>query len=490
MTPAVPASNGKKADAPHTPTQNLRRPGATPAHAATAPAPTPTDPVGLEQLIDALGREQEARWRRGDRVPLERLLQAHPTLLNQRRAFTLVYAEFLLHERVGERPSLTEFQQRFPTFANELKLQVDAHRIFATLHKTRKLLPGKVPITYPPLESAFPQVPGYQILSELGRSGTSVVYKAQHAAFKRLVALKMVQGDEVSAEARARFVAEAEALARLQHQHIVQIHEIGVYEDRPFFALEYVDGGSLDQKWRGPQEPHAVAELVETLARAVDHAHQADVLHGDLKPSNVLLSAGANGPAAANGAGGGSAWGVPKVSGFGLAKRFGLDDGHRPGKTRSVDGRILGTPQYMAPEQAGNHTAQLGPPLDVYVLGAILYEGLTGRAPFASHNNWETIRQVLEDEPVPPRRLQPKLPRDLDTICLRCLQKDPGKRYPSAEALADDLHRFLASEPIRARPVSLWDCGWEWAKRRPVVAILLATTLILIAVSGSLIALN
>jgi WD40 repeat protein len=288
----------------------------------------------------------------------------------------------------------------------------------------------------------------------------SVVYKARQVGLQRLVALKMIPaGADADPEKLARFRSEAEAVARLEHPNIVQIHEVGelgaagVNPPTPYFSLELVDGGSLAEKFAGrPVPARQAAQLVEPLARAVHYAHQHGVIHRDLKPGNVLLTAD----------------GVPKITDFGLAKQLDAD----LGQTRS--GALLGTPPYMAPEQAEGKTRQIGPTTDVYALGAILYELLTGRPPFRGATALETLDQVRSAEPVSPGRLVPKLPRDLETICLKCLQKEPHKRYPSAEALAEDLQRFLAGQPIRARPIRVWERGLKWARRRPAIAGLLA----------------
>jgi hypothetical protein len=300
-------------------------------------------------------------------------------------------------------------------------------------------------------------VPGYEILSELGRGGMGVVYKARHVTLKRLVALKMiVSGAYAGSEEEAR--AEAETAARLQHPNIVQVYEVGTHQGRPYMALEFVPGGSLADKLDGtPRLPRQAAELLETLARAVHTAHAAGVVHRDLKPANVLV---------------GERWTL-KVADFGLAKR--LD-----GPAQTVTGVIKGTPPYMAPEQAAGQAKEVGPAVDVYALGAILYELLTGRPPFRGTTPLETLLLVQVQEPVPPSRLNLKVPRDLETICLKCLQKAPHKRYASAEALAEDLRRFRAGEPIEARPVGTVERAVKWVRRRPAVAGLLATVVLLV----------
>ncbi len=301
-------------------------------------------------------------------------------------------------------------------------------------------------------------VPGFELLGELGRGGMGVVYKARQAALGRVVALKMIlAGPHASPAAVARFLAEARAVARFQHPNIVQIFETGEAAGLPYFALEYVDGPTLARRIaRSPQDPAYAAAVAAQLARAVQYAHDRGVVHRDLKPANVLLTAD----------------GTAKVTDFGLAK-FDEDSG------QTQSGQVLGTPNYMAPEQAEGRT-DVGPAADVWALGAVLYDLLTGRPPFAGSSVVDTLGMVRTREPVPPGRLAARVPRDLETICLKCLQKDPARRYPSAAALADDLDRFRAGEPIRARPASAAEKAWRWARRNPVgaAALLLAAVVL------------
>ncbi|MCI0464808.1 MAG: serine/threonine protein kinase, partial [Gemmataceae bacterium] len=305
------------------------------------------------------------------------------------------------------------------------------------------------------IRSAFP---GYDILGQLGRGGMGVVYKARQQSLDRVVALKTLRADVgAGPDELSRFRREAEAVARLQHPNVVQIYEIGAHDGQPFFALEFVDGGSLDRKVNGvPQPAPQAAQLVEVLARAIEAAHQCGVIHRDLKPANVLLTAD----------------GVPKITDFGLAKRIDLDT------AGTQSGAILGTPHYMAPEQAAGKTKDVGPTADVYALGAILYELLTGRPPFLGETMLDTLEQVKTAEPAPPRRLQPKVPRDLETVCLKALAKEPRRRYLTARELAEDLRRCVAGEPIRARPVGVWERGLRWARRRPTAAALVVVSVL------------
>jgi hypothetical protein len=309
-------------------------------------------------------------------------------------------------------------------------------------------------------------VPGYEVVEELGRGGMGVVYKARHLRLGRVVALKMLLGGYIAdREQRQRFRAEAEAVARLQHPNIVQLFEAGEYdaggEPRPYFTLEFVEGGSLADRMDGrPLPPRQAAGWLEALAGAVHYAHTQGVIHRDLKPSNVLLTAD----------------GRPKVCDFGVAKLL-SDSGEK-----TLSGMILGTAEYMAPEQAEAKAAP-GPAADVYALGVILYEMLAGRPPFKGATALDTLSQLRAQEPVPPRRLQPRLPRDLETICLKCLAKEPGRRYATAAALADDLRRFLGGEPIVARPVGGAAHVVRWCRRRPALAAM-AAALPLVALLG------
>lgn len=301
---------------------------------------------------------------------------------------------------------------------------------------------------------ALPEgVPGYEILGVLGRGGMGVVYKARQVGLNRLVALKMVlAGPNASVGNLARFRTEAEAVARLQHPNIVQIHDMGDQEGRVYFSLELVEGGTLAQKLeKEALSPRQAAQLVETLAGAVHAAHDKGIIHRDLKPSNILLTPE----------------GIPKISDFGLAKQ--LDKG--TGKTQTGD--VLGTPSYMSPEQAGGLAHLVGPAADVYGLGAILYELLTGQAPFEGQTYVDTLARVIHEDPLLPSRLQPKVPGDLETICLKCLQKYPVQRYASAAELAQDLRAFLAGEPIKAQPASWAERAGKWVRQRPTLAALL-----------------
>jgi serine/threonine-protein kinase len=306
----------------------------------------------------------------------------------------------------------------------------------------------------------LPRILGYDVEALLGRGGMGVVYKARHVALNRFVALKMlITGAYAGPNERARFRREAEAVASLRHANIVQVHDVGDHEGLPYLIMEYVEGGTLAQRLAGtPQPARQAAALLTTLAEAMQMAHQAGIVHRDLKPANILLTAD----------------GTPRIADFGLARHF----NEEPAITLS--GARVGTPSYMAPEQVIGKAGTIGPAADIYALGAVLYEMLTGRPPFRGESATETERQVIAEDPVPPARLNPKVPRDLETICLACLHKEPQRRYASAAALADDLRRFGEGRPIQARPVSWGSRSWRWVRRKPAETALAATALALV----------
>jgi tetratricopeptide (TPR) repeat protein len=305
---------------------------------------------------------------------------------------------------------------------------------------------------------ALPVVPGYRIEHELGRGGMGIVYAAWHERLQRRVALKtLLTGPFASARELARFQREAELVAQLQHPHIVAVHDVGDVHGQPYYTMEFVDGTTLAERLRGGRlAPRDAARLVATLARATEFAHQHGIVHRDLKPANILLAAD----------------GTPKVGDFGLALRIGA-----AGLT--ITGGRAGTPSYMAPEQAAGRTSAVGPTTDVHALGAVLYATLTGEAPFQGSSDAETTRLVIEAEPRPPRALAADVPRDLETICLQCLRKEPHRRYATAALLADDLERFLAGEPVLARRTGHLERVWLWSRRRRALAVTLAGSALL-----------
>jgi len=311
-----------------------------------------------------------------------------------------------------------------------------------------------------------PHIPGYDVECELGRGGMGVVYKARQITLNRTVALKMIlAGSHASEVDGVRFLAEAEAAAKLQHPGVVQVFHIAEHGGHAYIEMEYVGGGSLADRLDGiPRPPHEAAWLIEQLARAISEAHRLEIVHRDLKPGNILMSPDE----------------MPKIADFGLAKMLNVES------CLTATESILGSPAYMAPEQAEGNTKGAGPRADLYSLGAMLYELLTGRPPFRGATMLETLQEVKSTEPIAPSRLVPGLPRDIETIALKCLQKDPAKRYTSGEELAEDLRRFRAGETIIARPVGSFERTVRWCRRNPMMTALLATISLLL--TGGLIA--
>jgi serine/threonine protein kinase len=372
-----------------------------------------------------------------------------------RDAGQVVTAESLCADCPELLPALQERLNALRAVDGALQTQ-DTGQLTKSLHPDKNLDTPPHPARESAAGGTVATVPGYEILRELGRGGMGVVYLARQVGVGRLVAIKMLlSGAHAAAVERTRFEAEVAAIGRLQHPNLVQVFEVNEHDGRAYFSMEYLDGGSLEDKIAGkPQPARQAAEVVQTLARAMHAAHQHGVVHRDLKPGNVLLTAG----------------GVPKISDFGLAKRLDIADG--PTLTRHV----LGTPSYMAPEQAAGRSKTVDARTDVYALGTILYEMLTGRPPFVGDSIMDVLLQVAGEDPLAPRRLSKAVPPDLETVCLKCLQKNPSHRYATAAALADDLGRFLADEPIRARQTSTWRRLMKWVRRRPAAAGLIAVS--------------
>jgi hypothetical protein len=344
-------------------------------------------------------------------------------------------AEWEERRLAGEAVTPEELCPSDPSLQAELAARIARRQQMQVLFDSPPILASDAAGARP--TPVLPEVAGYEILEVLGHGGMGVVYKARQLGLNRLVALKMVlAGVNASPHELGRFRAEAEAVAQLTHPNIVQIFEIGEQNGCPYLALEYIAGGSLAAQLDGtPVVPRQAAQIVLALSRAMQHAHETGIVHRDLKPANVLLGAD----------------GVPKITDFGLAKR---DSDHAHAQTQT--GTIMGSPSYMAPEQAAGRTSEIGPATDIYALGVILYELLTGRPPFKGSTLMETIEQVRENDPAPPRFLQPKIPRDLETICLKCLEKSPRRRYESAADLGADLRAFLHDEPIRAQTLTIF----------------------------------
>jgi hypothetical protein len=426
----------------------------------------PDDHRALAELVHI---DLERRLKAGEAVRVEHYLGRYPELADQRDVvLALLAAEYAQRRRQESALAPDEYARRFPGYYEELLSRYP----LGTTVVEQPASPPAAPTNREAWRNDFSGVdtalalrgiPGYEVLGVLGRGGMGVVYRAREIKLKRLVALKMIlAGPLAGAGELARFTREAEAVARLRHPNIVQIYHVGDHLGVPYLALEFIDGPSLKTRLAGQVlEPERAAQLVETLARAIHHVHERGIIHRDLKPGNVLVGTD----------------GVPKICDFGLAKM--LDEG--TGHTQSGD--ILGTPSYMAPEQATGQLRDVGPATDVYALGAILYELLTGRPPFAAATSQQTLAEVRTRAPVPPGQLRPGLPRDLEAICLRCLQKQPHKRYPSALALAEDLRRAVAVDPGAALPPAPW--GWRPGRSRRWWWPLLAAGL-LVAVVGIL----
>jgi serine/threonine-protein kinase len=342
--------------------------------------------------------------------------------------------------------------------SSDLEMSVDAEFVPTMSWPSRSALGHAVPV-----DRDFGK---YELLNEIGRGGMGVVYKARQRDLDRLVAIKMILASHLaSADQVRRFYAEAQAAAKLNDPYVVGIHDFGQIHGQHYFAMEYVAGPSLAQLLlNGPLDAEAAARHVLAVARVVGRLHKRGIVHRDLKPSNILLDE----------------FGRPRVTDFGLAKMLDADG------TVTGAGAIVGTPGYMSPEQAAGRVKHVGPLSDVYSLGAILYELLTGRPPFDGESPLDTLVQVIEAEPEPPHRFNSKIPRPLEAICLRCLEKDPERRYPSAQALAEDLDHFLRGEPLEAKRLGTWQMLRRWARREPALVCRLGT----MAICGAIIQIN
>jgi serine/threonine protein kinase/Tfp pilus assembly protein PilF len=451
----------------------------------------------LREACDAL----ERRIRAGESYRTEDCLATHPELAADSDAsLELLYFEYVLREELGEAPRAEDWYLRFPEHQVSFEKILRIHNGTSELSRTGGLSPSRS--TFPSSGTISVQKPAlqrhlskYELLEELGRGSMGVVYKAREPELDRLVALKVIlAGPHAGADQIVRVHREARAIARLKHPNIVQIHEIGDDDGRPFLCMEYVDGPGLDQvlaRWNGKGRlavtPEAAARLMQTLAGAVHYAHQQGIIHRDLKPANILLQTATSVSEVERRDSAleiqldthGMRSAIPKIADFGLAKF--LDSSGDTAQT----GHLVGTPTFMAPEQADGRVHEVGPGVDIYALGVILYQLLTGRPPFQASTVQETLELVRTAEPTSPWQLQPHLPRDLQTICLKCLAKEPRSRYTSALALSEDLRRFLAGKPIAARPASVSDRLIKWTKRRPVVAGLIAGLILTVAAGGA-----
>ncbi len=434
-------------------------------------------------MLKELRTEQQKSWQGGNRVSVDAYLRRYPELAKDPDTLSdLILAEMLLREGIGEVARLDDYLQRYPQCASRLIQRYRADLVTAmptSEPPTVEMKPGRdatIMASPPPnmdtiqldvagqlaaQEEAFqqgvPKIPGYQIISELGRGGMGVVYRAKQLSANRDVALKVVRNDVLDTLPLAtrkstldRFRHEAHAAARLEHDNLVPVYDVGDNGSLRYYAMRFVDGTSLYDMLRNKAMSNQdAARYIEPIARGLHYAHEQGVLHRDLKPHNIIVETKS---------------GRPMLTDFGLAKFLEQRD------ELTHAGDVMGTPSYMSPEQARD-SGKVTALADVYSLGAALYHVLTSRPPFQAANVAETIRQVFEEDPVPPRRLNPAIDRDLETICLKCLQKEPAKRYASALALADDLKRYLNHEPILARPASWPERAWRWCRRNPKLAI-------------------
>lgn len=357
---------------------------------------------------------------------------------------------YLAALQAGEKPDRKGLLAQHPELASALRC-LDTLENLSPPIGAEEIDGAAEPPDAPPDADRMPRSFGqYELLGEIGRGGMGVVYKARQKDLDRLVAVKMILASHLaSPEHVRRFQIEARAAARLRHSNIVHIHEVGQSRGQHYFAMEYIEGESLAQRIaRFPMPIDAVVRLVAAVARAVEHLHQQGIVHRDLKPSNILLDRDEQ----------------PYVTDFGLAKVF------EPGSEVTATGVIAGTPSYMSPEQASGRTTEVGPAADIYSLGAILYELLTGQPPFQQSSPLDTLLDILGREPTLPRRLNPKVPEGLQLIAMKCLAKTPGERYASAAALADELDRFARSEPLLVRPPHVGQRLLQWTRRQPALA--------------------
>jgi eukaryotic-like serine/threonine-protein kinase len=429
-------------------------------------SPVNDDRERAQQELHEACAELTRRLRAGEACRAAHLLPSYPALAaHEDCVVELLYTEFVVCEQLGQHPSLEELRQEFPQYWERLQRVILFGDLFAEAGQDGTPTMMK-PTSWHSFESTVPTdettngwADHYELLERIGGGGMGIVYRARQVGLNRIVALKMMRGGHgASPQDWKRFRDEAENMARLRHPHIVQIYAVGERAGLPYFAMEYLEGGSLyDRTRRQPQPAREAARSIETVARAVHYAHQNDIIHRDLKPGNILLDAD----------------GALKVCDFGLAKR--LD-----GATQTKSGGMMGTPGYAPPEQLSGLSAAVGPASDVYGLGAVLYDLLTGRPPFVGNTPEETAEKAKHQEPVPLRSLSPQVDRELEAVCLKCLEKRPQDRYRSAEALADDLGRWLEGKATVARPRGWPERVWRGVRRQRKVALVLLVIVLMV----------
>ena len=431
---------------------------------------TSSDPLSHILRDDRICDQFEAAWKAGTRPKIDVVLADVPPAERPHILRELLILDIHYRRRRGENVTLEQYRADYPALQFERAADLFAERSHPTPPSRDGETVQYTPSDTPPPAIGRPRIRylgDYELIAEIARGGMGVVYKARQISLNRIVAVKMILAGQLATKAdHDRFHSEAQAAALLDHPNILPVFEVGEHEGQHYFSMGYVDGQSMAVRLsEGPLPPNEAAELVATVAEAVEYAHRQGVIHRDIKPSNILIDSK----------------GRPRVTDFGLAKRADSSS------ELTTTGQVLGTPSYMPPEQAAGHVNAVGPLADVYALGALLYAALTGRPPFHAATQLETLQQVLQREPVALRQLNAAIPRDLETIVLKCLEKSAARRYATAQALADDLRRYLDGRPILARPVGRGEYAWRWCRRQPLVASLIAAVVatLLVGISAS-----